>query len=180
MEWHYATASGRKGPVDMESLGKLVSDGHVDQDTLVWKSGMSDWIPLAQCGELAALALPQTPPPISHKAMGNGFVWALTLAPIWGSFVQMLATEIRVAITGEEFVLYSKMWWVMIAINIGAIQFDLSRLKAAGYNTQKLKWWMYLLVPVYIFHRDKIVKADMTRFWVWGGAFLLSLFIFDF
>lgn len=180
MEWHYATTSGRIGPVDFDALGKLAVEGHIDHDTLVWKTGMADWIPLGQCSELSALALPQTPPPISNKAMGNGFIWALCLAPIWGSFVQMLATEIRVVITGEEFVLYSDMWWVMLVINIGAIQLDLGRLKQSGYNTQKIKWWMYLLVPVYVFHRDKIVKADMTRFWVWIGAFLVSLAIFNF
>jgi len=180
MEWHYAIASGRKGPVNSESLEKLFADGRIDHETLVWKTGMSDWIPLAQCGDFSALAMPQVPPPISDKAMGNGYIWALALAPIWGSIAQILATEIRVALTGEAFVLYSQMWGVMIAVNIGSVILDIGRLKLSGYNTGKIKWWMYLLVPIYIFQRDKIVKADMTRFWVWIGAFLLSFVIFDF
>jgi hypothetical protein len=180
MEWHYATSTGRQGPVNIESLQKLSADRHIDQDTLVWKTGMAEWIPIAQCSDLSALAMPQVPPPISDKAMGNGYIWALALAPIWGSIVQMLATDIRVAITGETFVLYSQMWWVMIVANISVLTLDLGRLKKIGYNTKKNKWWMYLLVPVYIFQRDKMVKTNMTRFAVWIGAFLLSLVIFKF
>lgn len=180
MEWHYATESGRKGPVDIDMLKKMFVDGQIDRDTLVWKSGMTDWAPLGKCNELVALDDQHVPPPISEKAIGDGYIWALAMAPIWGSIVQMLATEIRVAITGEAFVAYSQMWWVWIAVNIGVMNLDLRRLKQSGYNSEKIKWWMALLIPVYIFHRDKMVKANMTRFWVWIGAFVLSLKMFDF
>jgi len=180
MVWHYSDESSRKGPVSKDDLSKLVESGKIDGDTLVWKTGMSEWTPLYKCNDLSTLINTQVPPPLAANAMGNGFIWAVALAPIWGSIVQIIATELRVAITGEAFVLYSSMWWVMILCNILTISMDEKKIKKAGYNAEKLKIWMYLIVPVYVYQRDKLLKEGMTRFWVWIGAFILSLFMFEF
>lgn len=174
MEWHITTPAGPKGPVDIDLMRKLAADGLMDADTLVWKAGFNDWIPVSRCPELGGLMQRQVPPPIADKAMGDGLVWALALLPLWGILVQMLATQIRVAISGETFVRYAEMWWVIIVVNIVMTSLDLSRIKTFGHDVRKLKWWMYLIVPVYVYQRDKLVKATMTRFWVWIGAFLLA------
>jgi hypothetical protein len=180
MEWHISTPAGRKGPVDVNVMKRLAADGLIDADTLVWRPGMAGWIPASSCCELSATFEQTLPPPISEQSMGNGFIWALALLPIWGTFLQMMATELRVAISGEAFVAYAQMWWVVVLANIVVITLDVGRLKKTGYATKKLKWWMYLLVPVYVFQRDKLVQAGMTRFWIWIGAFLVSLVLFKF
>ena len=45
MEWHYAVGDERRGPVDENTLGTLIGSGVVQRDSLVWRSGMSDWAP---------------------------------------------------------------------------------------------------------------------------------------
>lgn len=180
MEWHITTPAGPKGPIDISVMNRLAADGLVDANTLVWRPGLSGWIPAASCSELSTTFEHAIPPPIPEQTMGNGFIWALVLLPVWGAFLQMVATELRVMITGEAFVAYSKMWWVVVLANISVISLDIRCLKQAGYAINNLKWWMYLLVPVYVFQRDKLVQAGMTRFWVWIGAFMMSMVLLRF
>ena len=45
MNWFYAQAGQRQGPVTEEQLEGLVRDGVVKPDTLVWREGMADWLP---------------------------------------------------------------------------------------------------------------------------------------
>jgi hypothetical protein len=41
----------------------MVQQGSLQKETLVWKSGMTQWTPASQVGELASL-FNQTPPPL--------------------------------------------------------------------------------------------------------------------
>lgn len=45
MNWYYAINGQRLGPVPEAELQKLVTDGVVKAETLVWKEGMADWQP---------------------------------------------------------------------------------------------------------------------------------------
>ncbi len=47
MEWYYANAGQRSGPVDESELQALYAAGQVRRDTLVWKAGMAEWQPLS-------------------------------------------------------------------------------------------------------------------------------------
>ncbi len=47
MEWYYANAGQRAGPVDESELHALYAAGQVRRDTLVWKAGMTEWQPLS-------------------------------------------------------------------------------------------------------------------------------------
>ena len=58
MNWFYAYQGQRTGPVDDDEFARLVGDGTVVDATLVWHSGMPDWMPLAQ-----ARAIPLVPSP---------------------------------------------------------------------------------------------------------------------
>lgn len=177
MDWYYTENGSRKGPVAAEQMRELWKNGILEAGTQVWRAGMTGWSPLLQCAEFSDLGQSQEPPPIAHQAMGNGFIWALSLAPVWGAFIQVLATNIRVSLTGEAWVFYSQMWWVMVLVNILTLTLDLKQLRAAGHKTERFQWWMYLLVPVYIYQRDKMLNAGMVRFWVWLAAFAVSFYI---
>jgi uncharacterized RDD family membrane protein YckC len=50
MQWYYAIDGQRLGPVAQAELEKLVTDGVVKAETLVWRQGMSEWQPYAQAG----------------------------------------------------------------------------------------------------------------------------------
>jgi uncharacterized RDD family membrane protein YckC len=46
MKWYYANAGVQAGPVDEAELDRLVGQGVVRGDTLVWNEGMPSWQPL--------------------------------------------------------------------------------------------------------------------------------------
>ncbi len=56
MDWYYAVNNQRQGPLAQAEFEKLVADGIVKGDTLVWHAGMPDWQPYA------AVAANQPPP----------------------------------------------------------------------------------------------------------------------
>jgi uncharacterized RDD family membrane protein YckC len=45
MEWYYAVNNQRQGPVAQADFDRLVADGVVKPETLVWQQGMADWKP---------------------------------------------------------------------------------------------------------------------------------------
>lgn len=56
MDWYYVTQSKRTGPVSEEQFRRLVAEGTIGSDTLVWRSGMPQWLPYAQVNAESASA----------------------------------------------------------------------------------------------------------------------------
>jgi uncharacterized membrane protein len=54
MEWYYVEDGKRAGPITESDFRQLVSSGRITQKTLVWTSGMANWV--------AYGSLPNTPP----------------------------------------------------------------------------------------------------------------------
>ncbi len=54
-EWYYVQGGQRKGPVSKAQLKQLASKGQLKPTDLIWKNGMSKWLPLNQ-------AIPLAPP----------------------------------------------------------------------------------------------------------------------
>lgn len=48
----------------LEMIVSLFQQGKITADTLVWKAGMVNWLPISQVPELASLLNQQTPPPV--------------------------------------------------------------------------------------------------------------------
>jgi len=48
MDWYYAVGADRKGPVSEEELQGLVQQGAITLQTLVWRTGFSDWRPYGE------------------------------------------------------------------------------------------------------------------------------------
>ncbi len=46
--WYHVVDDQREGPTDLASMRRLVLDGVVTADTLVWADGMPDWTPAGQ------------------------------------------------------------------------------------------------------------------------------------
>ena len=60
MNWFYAYEGQRSGPVDDDEFARLVQAGTVGETTLVWHSGMPDWMPLAQARAVPSAPVPTT------------------------------------------------------------------------------------------------------------------------
>lgn len=50
-QWFYALHGQQAGPVDEDELRSLIRQGVVHDQTLIWRDGMPDWLPLAQVAE---------------------------------------------------------------------------------------------------------------------------------
>ena len=48
MNWYYAPNNEQLGPIDQAGLDRLVQQGTITPETLVWHEGLTDWQPLAQ------------------------------------------------------------------------------------------------------------------------------------
>jgi uncharacterized RDD family membrane protein YckC len=58
MQWYYALNNQRQGPVTQAEFDKLVSDGIVKTDTLVWRQGMAEWQPYAKVAATSGGVVP--------------------------------------------------------------------------------------------------------------------------
>lgn len=56
MNWYYANAGQQVGPVSQEEFQNLAASGTIRADTLVWREGMSNWLPYSSVAG-------STPPP---------------------------------------------------------------------------------------------------------------------
>jgi len=82
MNWYYAQAGQRQGPVDEARFRELLNRGEIAGDTLIWHEGMANWQMLREVHP--ELASPPFAPPhhqsdlIPRRASanrGNGHVW---------------------------------------------------------------------------------------------------------
>jgi membrane protease subunit (stomatin/prohibitin family) len=62
-QWFVGAGGVQQGPYDTAALAGLVGAGMLTRETLVWKDGMSGWLPAAQIPEVGAL-FGAVPPPL--------------------------------------------------------------------------------------------------------------------
>lgn len=46
--WYYSGQGSKHGPVSEQDFGALLRQGTIDNATLVWRSGLRDWMPLSR------------------------------------------------------------------------------------------------------------------------------------
>lgn len=80
MDWYYAAGSERKGPISDEEFQRLVQQGVVTPQTLIWRQGMVNWEPYGGPAPVAGAA----PAPLPGSAV-PGYV---TCANCQGTFPQ--------------------------------------------------------------------------------------------
>lgn len=56
MQWYYVANSQRLGPIAQAEFERLVADGTIKHDTLVWREGMREWQPYASVAPAPAAA----------------------------------------------------------------------------------------------------------------------------
>jgi hypothetical protein len=66
-QWYYGSSAGQTGPVEDAELRALIASGGVGPETLVWRDGMKDWLPLRSVPELS-LHSPALPGPATGMA----------------------------------------------------------------------------------------------------------------
>jgi len=62
--WYYSINGQRAGPVGERELARLLVAGTINNDSLVWRTGLDSWIPISHTTFRRAAA---QPPPLSRK-----------------------------------------------------------------------------------------------------------------
>jgi hypothetical protein len=74
--WYYAVGGAQQGPVDLSVLQQYVASGSIQPSDVVFREGMTDWIPVQSVPELAMMTRATSPPsgagPTSGPAPGVG------------------------------------------------------------------------------------------------------------
>ena len=65
--YHIAIGSQQIPNLSMEQIDAFIKQGQVNGETLVWTTGMPNWVPLSSVQELMQLVNSQTPPPILNN-----------------------------------------------------------------------------------------------------------------
>jgi len=63
MQYYISKNGSQEGPIDIHTLSQKISAGEVNQNTYIWKQGMSGWTLASQVSELSNLFVPPPPPP---------------------------------------------------------------------------------------------------------------------
>ncbi len=45
-DWFYGKDNAQHGPVSDLEVRNLISTGQITQDTIIWREGMTDWLPM--------------------------------------------------------------------------------------------------------------------------------------
>lgn len=72
MDWYYARNNERIGPVEEKELVKLLGAGEIQQNTLVWKEGMADWVQIGTLSEFSSLLQGSAGLPVPGLAVATG------------------------------------------------------------------------------------------------------------
>lgn len=179
--WFYTDDGKRIGPVPTERIQSLLTEGVIGRTTQVWRKGLGDWQSLSNT-ELAQQLPDDQPPPLSSAHIGNGYAWTLAFAPLWATVLHYTLAYFYLYATRPMFFvleidqLVLKTWYFVWCTNAAVAVLDEHSLKAAGWDISKrVKSWLTFLVPIYLYKRDQLAGAGVTRFLIWMACFFLSL-----
>lgn len=55
-EWFYGKDGTQHGPASEHEIASLITAGQIEASTIIWREGMTDWIPLSQAPEFQSLS----------------------------------------------------------------------------------------------------------------------------
>ncbi len=61
MNWFYESTGQQQGPVNEQELDRLIAEGKITPDTLVWREGLADWQPLRIARPSSGPVIPPIP-----------------------------------------------------------------------------------------------------------------------
>jgi len=97
--WYFDQARVRHGPLAEDDIVRLIGDGSIGPDSMIWYSGLPDWRPAGQVDRFAALFTARTTPPApaftpatpGTLSPAGGLIATL---PVWGLFGRCLLLTI--------------------------------------------------------------------------------------
>ena len=62
MNWFYAIDQQQLGPITQEEFSRLLNDGIIKSDTMVWREGMANWLPYSEYAASQSVPIPIAKP----------------------------------------------------------------------------------------------------------------------
>jgi hypothetical protein len=94
--WYYGSQGQQNGPIPESELRRLLADGTLTQQTLVWRDGLVEWKPVAEVAELQAPPL-TAPAAFAYQQAAYGVVpqCGLAVASMVCGIVSLMACYVH-------------------------------------------------------------------------------------
>lgn len=166
--WFYHRAGARVGPINDAEMGRLVGDGSVKGETLVWHAALGTaFVPLATTGLAPVMT---EPPALPASAVDDTLAWILVALPLVAALIE--------AGTGWKGPMIAGWPIAPIAANWLISALDERRVRRSGVSDGSITLgrWIWL-VPVYLYQRARALKGPKYYFLAWLASFAASLFV---
>ena len=85
-EWFVAVNEVQTGPLSESRVREFWERGEIGPDSLTWRQGLADWIPLSEVAELAALLAPRPARPLFSPAAATPTPPSVMTVPVESAF----------------------------------------------------------------------------------------------
>lgn len=94
--WYYGSQGQQNGPIPESELRRLLANGTITQQTLVWRNGLTEWQPVAEIAELQAPPL-MAAPSLAYQQAAYGVVpqCGLAVASMVCGIVSLMACYVH-------------------------------------------------------------------------------------
>lgn len=158
MEWYYLAGSDKLGPISDNEISEMIQRGDIKKNTLVWSTGLTDWVPAEQS-------------PLSSKFENVvSFAPASKITDLWFWALAVIPTLSVSLLT--FFGLFKRHPFLPLVYNIFFLYEDIKVLKKAGQVVGAWKYWGVIMPPVYLYIRASKTNKQYAPLIVW---FLLGL-----
>lgn len=168
-QWYFHDDTEKRGPYSYEQMIGFINNGKIQRETLVWVQGSPAWVP-AERSRLAK-ELGNVMPPTPIGTISEKWIWALAAGPI--------VLNVVLTFVMADMRLLPEYAWVItvgtIAANIIFLIQDTEEVKKSGRDVGK---WLFLgivLVPIYLYVREKHTNKNYAPLIVWCVLFFISL-----
>ncbi|MFN3832146.1 MAG: DUF4339 domain-containing protein [Allorhizobium sp.] len=166
-DWYYDNNGSRTGPVALDKAVSLLKSGSLSPDTLVWTEAFgSGWRKIADVPEFNEGG---QPPPLPVSQLNDTWIWCLAAVPLAGYFIETSMAEGGIIVPQEvAFVGY-------IIANVFLAYRDEAAIKASG-RTPTSAFLAAVIVPAYLYMRNRRVGRNQIPLLAWFASFAFSLY----
>ncbi|CDZ43107.1 Hypothetical protein NGAL_HAMBI1146_58800 [Neorhizobium galegae bv. officinalis] len=165
--WHYSVNGRQAGPVTQEEIMSKFQKGDINEDTLVWNGALgATW---KRYSEVSELQQPDIPPPLPPSAITDVWIWLLAIVPALGYFVENALSTTE----GDPPVVL--LAYCVVNGTLG--YFDERAIKQSGRRDRSTSFWAAaLLVPVYLFSRNRRLRRNQFPLATWFAAVAFAVY----
>lgn len=158
--YHYEKDGSIFGPISKEKLFELVRRDELSHQNLIWKDGEIEWSTIGKVFKLGE------PPSLPLTHISNGYVVALTLAPLSLNKIINLTFEPYKDFFQNHLTLLSWLVFLLIFLINNIFLFaDIFKLEKQGIKLGKYIMLWGNLIPTYLYYRGTVIcRHTQTKF----------------